>query len=297
MYSKTKKPFKKIELTVYILAISSFTLLLYLFVNRNQTSLVVQDDSNKVKDTILAYNNNNLEDPKSKKDLSSIFNDNEDNINSPQIDSTSSANTKTVKTTSSNEISPQAMSVDNAVPIETTVSPETIHQEVNNKEKNEKTIQPSIKEEVVPSKEIKNEKSFSSKKIKVNAHEKKVKHHHTKSSVKTKNHHRYVAYNVKKSETKHHSKKHALGSESKNSLKSGKKINANSYNHEVLSRYEKEPSNHLYKVKSYKVKEGDSIWALAKKFRVSAINLVAVNPQLKNPDHLIVNQVLTIPNR
>ncbi len=46
----------------------------------------------------------------------------------------------------------------------------------------------------------------------------------------------------------------------------------------------------------YTVVKGDSIWRIAVKFQVGVKEIIDANPQVKNPDLIYPNQVLTIPS-
>ena len=45
----------------------------------------------------------------------------------------------------------------------------------------------------------------------------------------------------------------------------------------------------------YKVQSGDQMWAIAATFNIALQDLIAANPQIPNPDRLMVNAILNIP--
>jgi uncharacterized YkwD family protein/spore coat assembly protein SafA len=47
---------------------------------------------------------------------------------------------------------------------------------------------------------------------------------------------------------------------------------------------------------TYTVKSGDTMWKIASKFQVGTSEIIAANPQIKNPDLIYPGQKLTIPN-
>ena len=51
-----------------------------------------------------------------------------------------------------------------------------------------------------------------------------------------------------------------------------------------------EASPHLYRIKS-----GDSLAKVARKFKVDVADILAANPQIQNPDHIEVGQLIVIP--
>lgn len=69
------------------------------------------------------------------------------------------------------------------------------------------------------------------------------------------------------------------------------------YNWKTLKRYKSNPSRKLQVTLKYKVKAGDALWRIAKKFKVKTINIIAVNKRVKNPDKIFPGQVLLIPNK
>jgi LysM repeat protein len=50
-------------------------------------------------------------------------------------------------------------------------------------------------------------------------------------------------------------------------------------------------------VQQYKVKTGDALWKIAKKFNVRTINIIAVNQKMNNPDKIFPGQTISIPNK
>jgi LysM repeat protein len=70
-----------------------------------------------------------------------------------------------------------------------------------------------------------------------------------------------------------------------------------SYNWDVLSHYPAKPSKGLEVVQQYKVKTGDALWKIAKKFNVRTINIIAVNQKMNNPDKIFPGQTISIPNK
>lgn len=53
-----------------------------------------------------------------------------------------------------------------------------------------------------------------------------------------------------------------------------------------------EATPHLYRIKS-----GDQLFKIAKHFHVTVADILAANPQITDPDHIIVGQVIVIPPR
>ncbi|WP_027621927.1 SafA/ExsA family spore coat assembly protein [Acetivibrio clariflavus] len=47
---------------------------------------------------------------------------------------------------------------------------------------------------------------------------------------------------------------------------------------------------------TYIVKPGDTMWKIANKFQVGTSEIIAANPQIKNPDLIYPGQKITIPN-
>ncbi|AEV69732.1 SafA/ExsA family spore coat assembly protein [Acetivibrio clariflavus] len=47
---------------------------------------------------------------------------------------------------------------------------------------------------------------------------------------------------------------------------------------------------------TYIVKPGDTMWKIASKFQVGTSEIIAANPQIKNPDLIYPGQKITIPN-
>lgn len=47
---------------------------------------------------------------------------------------------------------------------------------------------------------------------------------------------------------------------------------------------------------TYTVKSGDTMWKIASKYQVGTSEIIAANPQIKNPDLIYPGQVLKIPN-
>jgi len=47
---------------------------------------------------------------------------------------------------------------------------------------------------------------------------------------------------------------------------------------------------------TYTVKSGDTMWKIATKYQIGLSEIIAANPQIKNPDLIYPGQVLTIPN-
>ena len=45
----------------------------------------------------------------------------------------------------------------------------------------------------------------------------------------------------------------------------------------------------------YRIKSGDQLFKIAKRFHVSVADILAANPQITDPDHIIVGQVIVIP--
>ena len=48
---------------------------------------------------------------------------------------------------------------------------------------------------------------------------------------------------------------------------------------------------------TYKVVSGDSLWKIAKKFQVGLSEIIEANPQIKNPNLIYPNDVITIPEQ
>jgi LysM repeat protein len=53
-----------------------------------------------------------------------------------------------------------------------------------------------------------------------------------------------------------------------------------------------EATPHLYRIKS-----GDQLYKIAKRFHVTVADILAANPQITDPDHIVVGQVIVIPPR
>jgi LysM repeat protein len=47
----------------------------------------------------------------------------------------------------------------------------------------------------------------------------------------------------------------------------------------------------------YRIKSGDSLSRIATRFRVTVAEILAANPQITDPDHISVGQVIVIPPR
>ncbi len=46
----------------------------------------------------------------------------------------------------------------------------------------------------------------------------------------------------------------------------------------------------------YRVRKGDTLWAIARRFKVKLDELIAANPQLKDPNKLAIGDRINIPN-
>jgi LysM repeat protein len=295
---KAHKPFRKIEITVYLLAICAFSLLLYLFINRSQTSLIVKEDNNKVKDTILAYNDNASKSSQEDKDLSTIFNNNDTNDNAniqdlqnpnyPVHDSINQNSTSIPAKDGSDLNSEAPLKPQNDPNSQLNIDSSTLNPKVASPIQSDNKIPQDSKQEV-PS--VNNDNSSSTPMSVVgetsNVQENIPSSNVTESTPIVKPAiHKTVRHRI--SHRRHYRKVR---------YSSKTAINPKSYNKTVLARYKDKASKHLFKVKSYKIKSGDSIWSIAHKHRVSAINLIAANPQLDDPDMLHAGQALNIPNR
>jgi LysM repeat protein len=47
----------------------------------------------------------------------------------------------------------------------------------------------------------------------------------------------------------------------------------------------------------YRIKSGDQLFKIAKRFHVTVAQILAANPQITDPDHIVVGQVIVIPPR
>ncbi len=45
----------------------------------------------------------------------------------------------------------------------------------------------------------------------------------------------------------------------------------------------------------YRIKQGDSIWSISENKKTSLKEIQTMNPQIKNPEHIIPGQLLVLP--
>lgn len=50
-----------------------------------------------------------------------------------------------------------------------------------------------------------------------------------------------------------------------------------------------------YENGKYIVKQGDCLWSIAQKYHISLQALIAMNPQIKNPDVIQIGQEINVP--